>query len=102
MNSAPGEKDHTLQLETRRRHAIENQNRDLLTVQALELKLELTARWIPGDMQCHETAKLLHMRKYQRALDVLEGLVVAHVFELSKMNCSQTGESYACLLAAGC
>jgi hypothetical protein len=39
----------------------------------------------------HEAAKLLHMHKYQRALDVLEVLVVAHVFELGCMNHSQTG-----------
>ncbi|KAF8341085.1 hypothetical protein F5887DRAFT_1062512 [Amanita rubescens] len=33
------------------------------------------------------------MRRYQRALDILEGLVVARIFELSKMNMSETGES---------
>ncbi|EGO02454.1 hypothetical protein SERLA73DRAFT_150202 [Serpula lacrymans var. lacrymans S7.3] len=31
------------------------------------------------------------MQKYQRALDHLEGLVLPHMFELKKMNWSQTG-----------
>lgn len=35
-------------------------------------------------------------RDYQRALDALEALVVARIFELSKMNMSQTGR---CLFA---
>lgn len=31
-------------------------------------------------------------RKYQCALDRLEGLIVAHIFELTKMNRVGTGE----------
>jgi hypothetical protein len=31
------------------------------------------------------------MCKYQQALDVLKGLIVAHMFELTKMNRLQTG-----------
>ena len=38
------------------------------------------------------------MRKYQRSLDNLEGLVVARIFELTKMNRSQTGEWSAAFL----
>jgi hypothetical protein len=52
--------------------------------------MDVTERWAPGSPECHKAAKLLYMRKYQRALNVL---VVAHVFELSKMNCSQSGKS---------
>jgi hypothetical protein len=55
--------------------------------------MDVTEHWAPGSPECHEAAKLLHMCKYQRALDVLEGLVVARVFELSKMNHSQSGKS---------
>lgn len=81
-------------METRHQDAIENRNKDLLAVQALELKMEITNRWILGDALCHETVQLLYMHKYQRALNVLEGLVVAWVFELSKLNRSQTGQFY--------
>ena len=84
--------DNTRVIETRRRHAIENRDKDLSAVQALEVRMGIIERWIPGSPEGNEAAKLLHMRKYQRALDVLEGLVVARVFELSKMNRSQTGK----------
>jgi hypothetical protein len=86
-STTPGAKDNTCVIETRCQHAIENQDKDLATVQALEMRMSITERWICGSAESHEAARLLHMRKYQRALDVLEGLVVAHVFELSKMNC---------------
>jgi hypothetical protein len=36
------------------------------------------------------------MRKYQQALDVLEGLIIARMFKLTKMNQSQTGELFLC------
>jgi hypothetical protein len=78
-------------VETHRRHAIENQSKDLKAVQALEVRMGTAVRWVAGSAECNEAAKLLHMRTYQRALDVLEGLVVARVFELGKMNRSQTG-----------
>jgi hypothetical protein len=90
-STTPGAKDNTRVIETRRRHAIENRDKDLATVQALEMRMGVTERWIRGSAESHEAARLLHMRKYQRALDVLEGLVVARVFELNKMNRSQTG-----------
>jgi hypothetical protein len=57
------------------------------------VRMDVMERWAPRSPECHEAVKLLHMRKYQRALDVLEGLVVARVFELSKMNHSQSGKS---------
>ena len=88
-----GQKDTTCTTETARRHAIENHDRDLKAVQALELKLEITKRWAPEDGEWQEAARLVAMRKYQRALDVLEGLIVARMFELTKMNQSQTGTS---------
>jgi hypothetical protein len=90
--STPGVKDNTRAIETRRRHALENLDKDLKTVQVLEVRMEIADRWAPGGPECHEAAKLLHMRKYQRAVDALEGLVVARMFELSKMNRSQTGK----------
>jgi hypothetical protein len=92
-SSAPGAKDNTRIIETRCRHAIENLDKDLKAVQALEVWMDITEHWMPASPECHKAAKLLHMRKYQRALDVLEGLVVARVFELSKMNSSQTGKT---------
>lgn len=88
-----GQRDTTCTTETTRRHAIENHDRDLKAVQALELKLEIMKHWAPEDGEWQEAAWLVVMRKYQRALDILEGLVVAQMFELMKMNQSQTSMS---------
>jgi hypothetical protein len=71
---------------------MENRDKNLAAVQALEVQMDLSVCWVNGSPECLEAAKLLYMRKYQRALDVLEGLVVARVFELTKMNRSQTGK----------
>ncbi|KAH7914663.1 hypothetical protein BJ138DRAFT_999608 [Hygrophoropsis aurantiaca] len=77
--------------ETARRHAQEIYDNDLKVVQLLEARLELTRRWVPGDAEWEHAATLVANRKYQRALDTLEGLVVARIFELTKMNRSGTG-----------
>ncbi|KAG1888972.1 uncharacterized protein F5891DRAFT_1216814 [Suillus fuscotomentosus] len=60
-------------------------------VQALECKLEVEKRWTPEDPQWQKVGRLVANRKYQRALDRLEGLIVARIFELTKMNRAGTG-----------
>ncbi|KAG1805541.1 uncharacterized protein BJ212DRAFT_1570838 [Suillus subaureus] len=45
------------------------------------------------DGEWQRAGRLVANRKYQHALDRLEGLVVAHIFELAKMNRAGTGES---------
>ncbi|KAF7967191.1 hypothetical protein HWV62_35590 [Athelia sp. TMB] len=62
-------------------------NRDL--VHALELKLNISKHWTPNDNEWQQTGKMVAMRTYQRSLDVLEGLIVARMFELSKMMLEQ-------------
>ncbi|KAG2109486.1 hypothetical protein DEU56DRAFT_874508 [Suillus clintonianus] len=62
------------------RHALEDHERYLKLVQALECKLE----W-------QRVGRLVANRKYQRALDRLEGLIVARIFELTRMNRAGTG-----------
>lgn len=64
-------------------------------MQGLEVQMDITAHWVSGGPECLEASKLLYMCKYQWALNVLEGLVVAHVFELSKMNHLQTSQPYS-------
>ena len=90
-----GQKDMTRKLETARRHALENHDKDLKAVQALELRLEIDERWQPQGAEWQNVGRMVAMRKYQRALDVLEGLVVARMFELTKMNRSQTGKLFS-------
>ena len=63
-------------------------------VQALELKLGIEQCWQPQSIEWQSAGKLVAMCKYQRALDILEGLIVAQMFELTKMNRSQTGRLF--------
>jgi hypothetical protein len=88
-----GQRDTTASTETARRHALELQKRDLAAVQALENKLNIAQRWERGSFEWQAAAEKVMMRTYQRCIDVLEGLVVARMFELTKMNRSQTGMS---------
>ncbi|KAJ7832527.1 hypothetical protein B0H14DRAFT_3087771 [Mycena olivaceomarginata] len=81
----------TRRLETQRRHAVEVAVKSLAAVQDLEVKLDITTRWVPGCEEWDRAAKLVGNRRYQRALDQLQGLVVARLFELTKVNMSGTG-----------
>ena len=90
-----GQRDTTAAKETARRHAIELNIRRVKAVQVLELRLNIAIRWEPGTTEWEATALKVKMRRYQRSIDILEGLVVARMFELTKMNMSQTGESNA-------
>jgi hypothetical protein len=82
----------TASAETARRHALEFEKRDLAAVQVLEGKLNIIERWTHNSVKWQQAAKMVSMRHYQRCIDTLEGLVVARMFELTKMNMSQTGE----------
>ncbi|KAF8518833.1 hypothetical protein BU17DRAFT_48296 [Hysterangium stoloniferum] len=78
-------------LETKRRHALENWDKDLVVVQELEVKLSVQVRWIPDHPEWKAAALLVGKCRYQQCLDELEGLIVSRMFELTKMNMSQTG-----------
>ncbi|KAG2354598.1 hypothetical protein BDR07DRAFT_1305407 [Suillus spraguei] len=77
--------------ENMRCHALEDYERNLKLVQALEHNLGINNRWVPEDGEWQKVGRLVANRKYQRALDRLEGLVVARIFELAKMNRAGTG-----------
>ncbi|KAI5995861.1 hypothetical protein EDD15DRAFT_2365295 [Pisolithus albus] len=93
QNVAPicSDSSATRKRETARRHAQENYEKDLKAVQELEGRLGITRRWVPEDEEWQAAARLVANRKYQRALDNVERLVVSQIFELSKMNQSGTG-----------
>lgn len=82
-------------METKHRQLIERRDKVLTTVQDLEIRLGITSggRWDPTSAEWAAAAEKVRMCRYQRALDILEGLVVARIFELSKMNMSETGAS---------
>src|ERR1700683_5145386 len=92
VNAVPGTQDFMCTIKTKQRHALEKNEKDLAAVHALELWLGVITRWALGGPECKEAARLVSMRRYQQSLDALEGLVVACIFKLTKMNRSQTGE----------
>ena len=84
-------RDQTQSLETERRHAQEVEAKDLIIMQNLEVRMGVLRRWGPADDEWRQVAEMVGKRRYQTCLDSLEGLVVARMFELTKMNMSQTG-----------
>ncbi|KAJ7236144.1 hypothetical protein C8J57DRAFT_1530245 [Mycena rebaudengoi] len=74
-----------------RRHAIEKRDRHAAVVEELEEKLDIRERWTSEDVKWVAAVKDIKQRKYQLALDELEKLIVARIFELTNMNQSQTG-----------
>jgi hypothetical protein len=85
-------RDRTQVRETEWQHALEERDKILVTVQDLEKKMGILEQWKPGSVKWMMAADLVSKRTYQRCLDNLEGLIVARMFELTKMNQSQTGE----------
>ncbi|KAF8572998.1 hypothetical protein K439DRAFT_1564199, partial [Ramaria rubella] len=57
----------------------------------LEQKLEIQITWTPDSPEWKEMQKYLQARTYRRTLNILEGLVVVRLFELTKVNQSGTG-----------
>ncbi|KAJ7455142.1 hypothetical protein FB451DRAFT_1184469 [Mycena latifolia] len=77
--------------ELARRQAREKMERDLDSVLELEAALEIEERWTTASPKWVAMADAVKKRKYQLALDALELLIVERIFELTKMNRSQTG-----------
>lgn len=87
-------RDTTQGTETARRHALESHARNLQSVQAMEKTMDIPSRWMPECAEWVAAAEKTKMRRYQRCIDTLEGLVVSRMFELTKMNMSQTGKLF--------
>ncbi|KAJ6456048.1 hypothetical protein C8R45DRAFT_1056474 [Mycena sanguinolenta] len=83
----------TQRLETQRRHALEQQTKALAAVQDLEVRLGVEMRWVAGDENWAAAADLVRKRRYQRALDDLERLIISRMFELSKCNMAHSFEA---------
>lgn len=90
--SLAGERRKTAAAETARRNALEKRDNLLTRAQDLETRMQIT-RWTPGDDDWKVAEELVELSQYRRCVDQLESLVVARMFELSKMNMSRTGAS---------
>jgi hypothetical protein len=80
--------------ELARRHAREKVDRALEAVHELEEKLGISDRWTSESPQWTATVQQIKQKKYQKALDAVELLVVERIFELTKINQSQTGKGF--------
>ncbi|KAJ7852551.1 hypothetical protein B0H13DRAFT_2238171 [Mycena leptocephala] len=72
-------------------HARENYNMVLTDVQESESKMGIQVRWLAESQEWADAAHLVSTKRYRLALMKLEKLVVQRMFELTKMNLSQTG-----------
>ncbi|KAG1852587.1 hypothetical protein C8R48DRAFT_749778 [Suillus tomentosus] len=84
------ELSQTRKLETHRRYAAEKLDAIQREVVAMEVELGITCRWTSSSHEYQETMKYMATCKYHRALDNLQRLVVQRLFELQKLNISQT------------
>ncbi|KAJ7027673.1 hypothetical protein C8F04DRAFT_964922 [Mycena alexandri] len=76
---------------TVRRHAQENFDKAWAEVQETEIRMGVKDRWLDTSPEWAEAAHLVSTKRYRLALLKLERLVVQRMFELTKMNLSQTG-----------
>lgn len=84
----------TSKTEKRREAIIDRYDRLDVEIGQLEAQMNIPRqdRWTPANPKYVEAEKYMHERKYHRALDKLQKLVVLRLFELHKLNLSQTGE----------
>jgi hypothetical protein len=80
-----------------RRRAQEKMEKEEERVEELEETLDIMERWTTESPKWAATVDGIKKRKYALALDALELLIVERIFELTKMNQSQTGKWYKSL-----
>ncbi|KAJ7713506.1 hypothetical protein B0H16DRAFT_1667329 [Mycena metata] len=76
---------------TARRHAQENFDKAWTEVQETEVRMGVKEPWTDTSPEWAQAAHLVSTKRYRLALLKLEHLVVQRMFELTKMNLSQTG-----------
>ncbi|KAJ3729773.1 hypothetical protein C8R42DRAFT_570096 [Lentinula raphanica] len=73
------------------RNEQENERKLIADIQALEQKLEISVRWVPGCEEWESARKAVKEAEYRKALDRLEQLLVSRIFEMSRLNVAGTG-----------
>ncbi|KAG7091522.1 hypothetical protein E1B28_010551 [Marasmius oreades] len=81
------------ELDKQRRRMVEDVDTARNNVVALERRMGISpeARWTSDSTDWKEAETLVKRATYQRCLDKLESLIVARLFELTRMNRSHTG-----------
>jgi len=85
--------DMTASAETAQHHTLESQKHDLAAIQVLKSKLNVAQHWTLNCVEWQQATERVSMQRYQHCIDTLEGLISTRMFELTKMNMSQTGKS---------
>lgn len=80
--------------ESQRRYFIERERTLAVECAEMELQMGIAKTWEPTDAPYQETMRYMANRTYERALDNLQRLVVQRLFELHRMNLSQTGKCF--------
>lgn len=60
----------------------------------MEVKMGIETRWHSSTPEYIETVKYAATRKYHKALDNLQRLVIQRLFELHRLNLARTGILY--------
>lgn len=81
----------TRRADTARRQLAEHRDRIIHEIIQMEDKMNIYSRWTPLSPEYQATLKFMSNRKYQKVLDHLQQLVIKRLFELHKLNLSQTG-----------
>lgn len=81
----------TRRLQTATRVARKRQDEVLSEVVSLEVQMGIDRRWSPADTSYMDTVKYISLRKFHRALDHLQKLVIQRLFELHKLNLAGAG-----------
>ncbi|KAG6875477.1 hypothetical protein C0993_009033 [Termitomyces sp. T159_Od127] len=81
----------TRKTDTARRQLNDRHGTLLIEILDLEQRMNITSRWTQSHTEYKMTAEYIANRKYEKALDHLQTLVIKRLFELHKLNLSQTG-----------
>lgn len=84
----------TRKAETQKQYADETLQAVRREVLELEVALGITTCWSPHMPEYKAATEHIHTQEYQEALDNVERLVCQRLFELQKLNISQTGKLF--------
>ncbi|TFY51052.1 hypothetical protein EVJ58_g10764 [Rhodofomes roseus] len=85
------EASRTRKLETKRRYAEDRERSLSVQLADMEVKMGIERRWDVTDREYVEMMQYIDERRFHQALNNLQRLVVQRLFELHKLNLSQTG-----------
>lgn len=87
-----GKRDGSNTVQRKHQDEEENEHKLITDVQALEAWLDISRCWKEGSEEWDQARTMGKELSYQKALDRLEYLLVARMFEMARLNVSGTGE----------